>query len=87
MDEDNTILTSPTISFRDLRILCAFPSSAIELCSGVIQPRQVSSRTFNDVAERLRTAGANEEPILLKDTIQTVTLSSRDILRFVNLLC
>src|SRR6202451_1033633 len=43
--------------------------------------------TFGYIAERLRIAGANGEPIFSKEAIQTVHLYSRGIPRIVNLLC
>src|SRR5271168_3578990 len=43
--------------------------------------------TFGYVAERLRIAGANGEPIFSKEAIQTVQNYSRGIPRVVNLLC
>jgi general secretion pathway protein A len=43
--------------------------------------------TFGYIAERLRIAGANGEPIFSKEAIQTVNLYSRGIPRVVNLLC
>ena len=43
--------------------------------------------TFGYVAERLRIAGMNGEPIFSKEAIQTVHLYSRGIPRVVNLLC
>lgn len=43
--------------------------------------------TFGYIAERLRIAGANGEPIFSKEAIQTVHLYSRGIPRVVNLLC
>jgi len=43
--------------------------------------------TFGYVAERLRIAGANGEPIFSKEAIQTIQLYSRGIPRVVNLLC
>lgn len=43
--------------------------------------------TFGYIAERLRIAGANSEPIFSKEAIQTVHLYSRGIPRVVNLLC
>lgn len=43
--------------------------------------------TFGYIAERLRIAGANAEPIFSKEAIQTVHLYSRGIPRVVNLLC
>jgi general secretion pathway protein A len=43
--------------------------------------------TFGYIAERLRTAGANGEPIFSKEAIETVHLYSRGIPRVVNLLC
>jgi general secretion pathway protein A len=43
--------------------------------------------TFGYVAERLRIAGANGEPIFSKEAIETVHLYSRGIPRVVNLLC
>src|ERR1700734_4564474 len=43
--------------------------------------------TFGYIAERLRMAGANGEPIFSKEAIQTVNLYSRGIPRVVNLLC
>src|SRR3984957_541505 len=43
--------------------------------------------TFGYVAERLRIAGANGEPIFSKEAIQTVQIYSRGIPRVVNLLC
>jgi general secretion pathway protein A len=43
--------------------------------------------TFGYIAERLRIAGANGEPIFSKEAIQTVSLYSRGIPRVVNLLC
>ena len=43
--------------------------------------------TFGYVAERLRIAGANGEPVFSKEAIQTVHLYSRGIPRVVNLLC
>jgi general secretion pathway protein A len=42
---------------------------------------------FGYIAERLRIAGANGEPIFSKEAIQTVHLYSRGIPRVVNLLC
>jgi len=42
--------------------------------------------TFGYIAERLRIAGANGEPIFSKEAIQTVHLYSRGIPRVVNLL-
>src|SRR5271154_3855228 len=43
--------------------------------------------TFGYVAERLRIAGANGEPVFSKEAIQTVHMYSRGIPRVVNLLC
>jgi general secretion pathway protein A len=43
--------------------------------------------TFGYVAERLRIAGANSEPIFSKESIQTMHMYSRGIPRVVNLLC
>jgi len=43
--------------------------------------------TFGYIAERLRIAGANGDPIFSKEAIQTVHLYSRGIPRVVNLLC
>lgn len=43
--------------------------------------------TFGYIAERLRIAGANGEPIFSKEAIQAVHLYSRGIPRVVNLLC
>lgn len=43
--------------------------------------------TFGYIAERLRIAGANGEPIFSKEAIQTVHMYSRGIPRVVNLLC
>ena len=43
--------------------------------------------TFGYIAERLRTAGANGEPVFSKEAIETVHLYSRGIPRVVNLLC
>jgi general secretion pathway protein A len=43
--------------------------------------------TFGYIAERLRIAGANGDPIFSKEAIQTVHLYSRGIPRIVNLLC
>src|SRR5271170_2680228 len=43
--------------------------------------------TFGYVAERLRIAGANGEPVFSKEAIETVHLYSRGIPRVVNLLC
>src|ERR1700674_2824173 len=43
--------------------------------------------TYGYIAERLRIAGANGEPIFSKEAIQTVNLYSRGIPRVVNLLC
>jgi general secretion pathway protein A len=43
--------------------------------------------TFGYIAERLRTAGANGEPIFSREAIETVHLYSRGIPRVVNLLC
>ncbi len=43
--------------------------------------------TFGYIAERLRIAGANGEPIFSKEAIQMVHLYSRGIPRVVNLLC
>ncbi len=43
--------------------------------------------TFGYVAERLRIAGANGEPIFSKEAIQTIQTYSRGIPRVVNLLC
>jgi general secretion pathway protein A len=43
--------------------------------------------TFGYIAERLRIAGANSEPIFSKEAIQAVHLYSRGIPRVVNLLC
>jgi general secretion pathway protein A len=43
--------------------------------------------TFGYVAERLRIAGANGEPVFSKEAIQTVHLYSQGIPRVVNLLC
>lgn len=43
--------------------------------------------TFGYIAERLRIAGANGEPIFSKEAIQTVHLYSHGIPRVVNLLC
>jgi general secretion pathway protein A len=43
--------------------------------------------TFGYIAERLRIAGANGEPIFSKEAIQTVHLYSGGIPRVVNLLC
>jgi general secretion pathway protein A len=43
--------------------------------------------TFGYIAERLRIAGANSEPIFSKEAIQTVHMYSRGIPRVVNLLC
>jgi hypothetical protein len=43
--------------------------------------------TYGYIAERLRIAGANSEPIFSKEAIETVNLYSRGIPRVVNLLC
>jgi general secretion pathway protein A len=43
--------------------------------------------TFGYVAERLRIAGVNGEPVFSKEAIETVHLYSRGIPRIVNLLC
>jgi general secretion pathway protein A len=43
--------------------------------------------TFGYIAERLRIAGANGEPVFSKEAIQTIHLYSRGIPRVVNLLC
>ena len=43
--------------------------------------------TFGYVAERLRIAGANGEPIFSKEAIQTAHIYSRGIPRVINLLC
>jgi len=43
--------------------------------------------TFGYIAERLRIAGANGEPIFSKEAIQTVHMYSRGIPRVINLLC
>jgi len=43
--------------------------------------------TFGYIAERLRIAGANGEPVFSKESIQTVHTYSRGIPRVVNLLC
>jgi type II secretory pathway predicted ATPase ExeA len=43
--------------------------------------------TFGYIAERLRIAGANGEPIFSKEAIQTIHIYSRGIPRVVNLLC
>jgi general secretion pathway protein A len=43
--------------------------------------------TFGYVAERLRIAGANGEPIFSKEAIQTIQIYSKGIPRVVNLLC
>jgi general secretion pathway protein A len=43
--------------------------------------------TFGYIAERLRIAGANGEPIFSKEAIETVHMYSRGIPRVVNLLC
>jgi type II secretory pathway predicted ATPase ExeA len=43
--------------------------------------------TYGYIAERLRIAGANGEPIFSKEAIQTIHLYSRGIPRVVNLLC
>jgi general secretion pathway protein A len=43
--------------------------------------------TYGYIAERLRIAGANGEPIFSKEAIQTVHLYSQGIPRVVNLLC
>jgi general secretion pathway protein A len=43
--------------------------------------------TFGYIAERLRIAGANSEPIFSKEAIQTIHMYSRGIPRVVNLLC
>src|ERR1700761_7169833 len=43
--------------------------------------------TFGYIAERLRIAGANGEPIFSKESIQTAHMYSRGIPRVVNLLC
>jgi general secretion pathway protein A len=43
--------------------------------------------TFGYIAERLRIAGANGEPVFSKESIQTVHMYSRGIPRIVNLLC
>src|SRR3984893_17640186 len=43
--------------------------------------------TFGYIAERLRIAGANSEPIFSKEAIQTVHMYFRGIPRVVNLLC
>jgi general secretion pathway protein A len=43
--------------------------------------------TFGYIAERLRIAGANGEPIFSKEAIQAVHMYSRGIPRVVNLLC
>lgn len=43
--------------------------------------------TFGYIAERLRIAGANGEPIFSKEAIQSVHMFSRGIPRVVNLLC
>jgi len=43
--------------------------------------------TFGYIAERLRIAGANGEPVFSKEAIQTVHMYSRGIPRVMNLLC
>src|SRR5271168_1348621 len=43
--------------------------------------------TYGYIAERLRIAGANGQPIFSKEAIETVNLYSRGIPRVVNLLC
>ena len=43
--------------------------------------------TFGYIAERLRIAGGNGEPVFSKEAIQTIHLYSRGIPRVVNLLC
>ncbi|HEV3481786.1 MAG TPA: AAA family ATPase [Candidatus Acidoferrales bacterium] len=43
--------------------------------------------TYGYIAERLRIAGANGEPVFSKEAIQTVHLYSKGIPRVVNLLC
>jgi general secretion pathway protein A len=43
--------------------------------------------TFSYIAERLRIAGANREPIFSKEAIETIHLYSQGIPRVVNLLC
>ena len=43
--------------------------------------------TFGYIAERLRIAGANGEPIFSKESIQTAHMYSRGIPPVVNLLC
>lgn len=43
--------------------------------------------TFGYIAERLRIAGANGEPIFSKESIQTAHMYSRGIPRVINLLC
>jgi len=43
--------------------------------------------TFGYIAERLRIAGANGEPIFSREAIETVHMYSRGIPRVVNLLC
>src|ERR1700729_1365478 len=43
--------------------------------------------TYGYIAERLRIAGANDEPIISKEAIQTIHNYSRGIPRVVNLLC
>jgi type II secretory pathway predicted ATPase ExeA len=43
--------------------------------------------TFGYIAERLRIAGANGEPIFSREAIQTIHMFSRGIPRVVNLLC
>jgi len=45
------------------------------------------SETYSYIAERLRTAGANREPIFSKEAIETIHLYSQGIPRIVNLLC
>ena len=47
----------------------------------------VLEETFGYIAERLRIAGANGEPIFSKEAIEAVHLYSRGIPRVVNLLC
>jgi general secretion pathway protein A len=43
--------------------------------------------TFSYIAERLRIAGANREPIFSKEAIETIHLYSQGIPRVVNILC
>jgi type II secretory pathway predicted ATPase ExeA len=69
-------LKSPQLRQLRQRITLRCRTSALSL-----------EETYGYIAERLRIAGANGEPIFSKEAIQTVHLYSRGIPRVVNLLC